>query len=544
MARMTPTATMKRSAAAWTDKDQWRSYLQSAYELALPHRNPYWGSGDGKHPNRQTPGQRKTDAVFDSTLQMSTVRFASRLQSELVPPFIKWGKLTPGPFIPPQLREKTSSQLKLYTDTMFAAIQMSNFDTAANEFFLDLAMGTAVMMVVEGDDEMPVRFVTIPQSQVALEENGWGTVSGLFRQHSMKCRQIVDMWPDADLPGGFDRMVKDSPEKDVDLTEATYWDAKDGIWYYDVMWKGQLPNASRGATHLLVKREYKESPWIATRWIKAAGEVQGRGPVLFALPDAKVLNKVKELVLKNASIAIAGVWTAVDDGVINPNHIRITPGAVIPVGSNGGARGASIQPLKFEGNFDVSQLLGEELANNIKQMMLDDSLPGEEGPVRSATEFIMRQKKLQADIGSPFGRLMTEFIRPLVQKTLYILSKKGVIPMPDGKSIKINGGTVDVQITSPLAQVQNMNDVQTAIQWLQTVQAFGPEALLLGAKVEDMPSWLAEKLGVDPVLVRTKEERSSMQGMGGQMLGMRAMGGGGVPTGAPANDAGAIPIAA
>lgn len=535
---------MKRSQAAWTDKDQWRSYLQSAYELALPHRNPYWGSGDGKHPNRQTPGQRKTDAVFDSTLQMSTMRFASRLQSELVPPFMRWGKLTPGPFIPPQMRDKAAGQLKLYTDTLFAAMQMSNFDTAVNEFFLDLAMGTAVMMVVEGDDEMPVRYVTIPQSQVALEENGWGNISGVFRQHSMKARQILDMWPDAELPSGFDKIISGSPDKDIDLSEATYFDTKDKVWYYDVMWKGQLPHAGRGQTHTIVKREYKESPWIVTRWIKAAGEVQGRGPVLFALPDAKVLNKVKELVLKNASIAIAGVWTAVDDGVINPNHIRITPGAVIPVGSNGGARGASIQPLKFEGNFDVSQLLGEELAGNIKSMMLDDSLPGEEGPVRSATEFIMRQKKLQADIGSPFGRLMTEFIRPLVQKTLYILSKKGVVPMPNGTSIKINGGTVDIQITSPLAQVQNMNDVQSVIQWLQMAQAAGPEAMLLGVKIEDLPAWLAEKMGVDPALVRDKEERSTMQSMGGQMLGMRAMGGGGVPTGTPANDAGGIGIAA
>ena len=65
----------------------------------------------------------------------------------------------------------------------------------------------------------------------------------------------------------------------------------------------------------------------------------GRGPCLYALPDIKTLNKVTELTLKNASISIGGVFTAVDDGVLNPQTISITPGAVIGVSSNGGARG-------------------------------------------------------------------------------------------------------------------------------------------------------------------------------------------------------------
>ena len=47
-------------------------------------------------------------------------------------------------------------------------------------------------------------------------------------------------------------------------------------------------------------------------------EIYGRGPCLYALPDIKTLNKVIELNLKNASLSIGGVFTAVDDGVLNP----------------------------------------------------------------------------------------------------------------------------------------------------------------------------------------------------------------------------------
>src|SRR3546814_6808214 len=49
-----------------------------------------------------------------------------------------------------------------------------------------------------------------------------------------------------------------------------------------------------------------------------------------ALPDIKTANKVVELILKNASIAVTGIWQADDDGVLNPATVRLVPGAIIP----------------------------------------------------------------------------------------------------------------------------------------------------------------------------------------------------------------------
>ena len=75
---------------------------------------------------------------------------------------------------------------------------------------------------------------------------------------------------------------------------------------------------------------FAESPFIAFRWLKAPGEIYGRGPVAKALPDIRTANKVVELVLKNASIAATGIWQAEDDGVLNPATVRLEPGAIIP----------------------------------------------------------------------------------------------------------------------------------------------------------------------------------------------------------------------
>lgn len=518
MARQSVEKVMARSKAAWGIKENWRSLKTDAYSLALPARNPYRGDVDGH--NTQPAGQPKMDRVFDSTLMVSTVRFANRLQSDLTPPFMKWGSLIPGPFVPEQAKQQLKALLDDMTTKAFAAIHASNFDTAINEFYLELAIGTGDMMISEGDDQRPVRFNCIPNSQIAHEEGPWGEIWGWFRRHKMPLRNVEHTWPGkVKLPEGVAQDIIDDPGKVAHIEEATYYDPKEKKYYYDVILnstqgKGKNTKASGDR---IVEEEFEESPWVTARWIKLANEIEGRGPVLFALPDAKTLNKLKELILKNASLAISGVWLGRDDGVLNPNTIKITPGTVIQVGSTGGSLGPSLVPLPFEGRFDVSQLVAEDLSANIKNIMLDDALPDEAGPVRSATEFIARQRKLQADVGSPFGRLMSELIRPTFQKVLNTLGRKGLIEIEAGQKIKIDGVFVDIQLASPLAQAQNLSEVQTAAQWMSLVQGFGEEAFMVGVKIEDAAEWFAEKMSVSPKLVREKDERGALMKIAGAL---------------------------
>ena len=84
------------------------------------------------------------------------------------------------------------------------------------------------------------------------------------------------------------------------------------------------------------------------RWVKGAGELYGRSPVMTALPDIKTANKVVELILKNASIAVTGIWLADDDGVLNPANIKLVPGSIIPkaVGSAGLDAAAGAGPVR------------------------------------------------------------------------------------------------------------------------------------------------------------------------------------------------------
>jgi len=267
----------------------------------------------------------------------------------------------------------------------------------------------------------------------------------------------------------------------------------------------------------LLHRELKSFPWVISRYMKASNERYGRGPVLYALPDIKTLNKVVELTLKNASISIGGVFTAVDDGVLNPQTISIVPGAVIGVSSNGGPRGPSLQPLPRSGDANLTQIVSNDLRINIKKTLLDESLPPDNMSARSATEIVERMKELSQNLGSAFGRLISETMFPIVRRSLELMDEMGMIELP----LKVNGLQVNVIPVSPLAMANNAEKLNEVMQFMQISQMMGPQGQTL-VKMDAVGDYIADQLGIPAKLRTTPQERQQMQEEMMQMAQMAA----------------------
>lgn len=491
--RLTAEQIVKRHDVALRRKEDFRALYEDAYEFALPQRNLYDGYYDGG-----VGGAKKMNRVFDSTAIASTQRFANRLQSGIFPPQRKWTRLDPGTDIPEDRRDEAQAALDVYTDKMFAVLRQSNFDIAMGEFLLDLSVGTAGMLIQPGDDVNPINFIPVPQYLFAIEEGANGQVDNVYRRMRMKAEAIPQQWRDAQMNDVLNRLISDKPTEDVELIEATVLDPEKGDYCYHVIHKE--------SKHELVYRRMKTSPWVVSRYMKVAGEIYGRGPLITALPDIKTLNKTLELLLKNASLAIAGVYTAADDGVLNPATIRIVPGAIIPVARNGGPQGASLQPLPRAGDFNVSQIVINDLRANIKRILLDESLPPDNMSARSATEVVERMKELAQNLGSAFGRLINETMVPVVVKILAIMDDRGIVNLP----LRVNGLEIKVSPLAPLAMSQNMEDVNNVLQFAQIAQGAGPEGQM-SVNVGKMLDFVAEKLGI-PAAVRVPEaEREQMK---------------------------------
>ena len=481
---------MKRYQAAKVRKEQWESVYEDCYRFALPNRNLYEGYFEGK-----TVGQNKMADVFDSTAISSTQRFANRIQSGLFPPQTDWCRLEPGNDIPDQNKGEVQEVLDAYLEKMFSVIRTSNFDLAMGEFLLDLCVGTAVMLIQEGDEMTPIRYTSIPMYLVCFEEGANGQVENVYRTLRLKAEQILIQFPDAQLNETLKRKVKENPIEEIDFLEATVKDLETGKFSYCIIYKQEKLK--------VVERELKYSPWVVSRYMKAAGEVYGRGPLTVAIPDIKTLNKTKELLLKNSSLSIAGVYTAADDGVLNPNTVVLKPGAIIPVARNGGPQGESLRPLSRSGDPQLSQIVIDQLQMSIKKILLDESIPRDDMSARSATEIQQRIQELAQNLGSAFGRLITEVMTPIVQRTLQIMDAQNLIELP----LKVNGLEVKIKPVSPIAQSQNNQDINNVIQFAQIVSQLGPEGQTI-LKIGKMADYIAEKLGIPANLTNSEEERA------------------------------------
>ena len=493
----------KRYKAAWQKKEQWRNLYEQCYQYALPQRNLYDGYWEGG-----TGGRVKNLQVFDSTAVHGVQRFANRIQAGLFPADKDWMILVPGTEIPEEAQDEVRAGLQNYTDKFFSIIRQTNFDLAMGEFLLDLSVGTGIMLIQPGDDIQPIRFQAIPQTLVALEEGPQGTVENVFRKMRIAVENIQLTWPDAKLPDVLKRLIEDKPQEMVNLQESTILDVKDGGYGYYICYKSEDDDEM-----VLVERKLTISPWVCARFSKISGEVMGRGPVVSALGDILTLNKAVELHLKNASLNISGIFTAVDDGVLNPQSIRIVPGAIIPVASNGGARGPSLQPLPRAGDLQLTQIVLQDLRMAIRQTLLDDSLPPDNMSARSATEIVERMKMLAVNMGSSFGRLITEAMIPLVRRSMQIMDDRGLINLP----LKINGLEVKIVPVSPLAKAQNLDDIQDAMQWAQIATQMGPVAQST-IKQDALADYVADKLGVPLDLRTSDEERQQLEQQIGEMM--------------------------
>ena len=503
MAKMTVEQILQRHKIAKNKKEDFRSLYEDAMEFALPQRNLYGGEYEGR-----VGGKKKMSRVFDSTAINSTQRFANRLQSGIFPPQRKWCRLEPGTDIPMERRDEAQRALDLFNDKLFAVLKQSNFDIAMGEFLLDLSVGTAVMLVQKGDAVSPINFIPVPQYLVSFEEGANGQVDNVYRNMRIKGESIQMQWKDAKLSEDLQKRISDKPTEDIDLIEATVYNIDRGDFGYYV-----IDEKSKSE---IVYRKLKSSPWVVSRYMKVAGEIYGRGPVLTALPDIKTLNKTKELLLKNASLAITGVYTAADDGVLNPATIKITPGAIIPVARNGGPQGEALKPLPRAGDFNVSQIVINDLVQAIKRTLLDESLPPDNMSARSATEVVERMKELAQNLGSAFGRLINETMIPLVTKILEVMDDDGIINLP----LRVNGLEVKVSPVSPLAMAQNLDEINNIIQFMQIAQGLGPEGQLAikpGAAID----YIADKLGV-PASVRSNDQERKAQMQQIQQAAMQA----------------------
>ena len=496
---------LERYSKAKAYRENWVPLFEECYEYALPQRESFY---------YETPGQRRDDRIFDETAVVGVQEFASRLQSGLVPNFTRWADLLSGSEVPPEQRENIDSALDEVTEYVFEVLQNSNFSQEVHESFMDLAVGTGVLAVDEGDSINPVMFSAIPLPHVVLDTGPDDKIDHVYRERkNVRFDQLHILYPNATFDDKIARKTNSN-----DTTTVLELVCRDYSVKNDEAYKSYA--ICMNTESILYERKMRgvgSNPFVCFRWSKCAGEKYGRGPLLNALSAIKTTNLTVELILENAQMSISGIYQMEDDGVINPDTIQLVPGSIIPkaMGSQG------LQPINAAGRFDVAQLVLSDMRLNIKRALYNDMLGDPDKTPATATEVAERMADLSRRMGSAFGRLQVELVQPVLQRVIYILKKQGRIELPT-----LNGREVKVRSVSPLAQAQANQDISSIARFLQLVGgSFGPEMLNVLINQEEVSIHLAKKFGVPESLIRNAEERNQivamMQQMAQQQQGMQ-----------------------
>jgi len=478
-------------------RENWVPLFEECYEYALPQRESFY---------YEERGQRRDEKIFDETAVVGVQEFASRLQSGIVPNFARWADLMAGSEVPPDQREGVNNELDEVTEYVFEVLQNSNFSQEVHESFMDLAVGTGVLCVEEGDSINPVIFSAIPLPHLVLDTGPDDKIDHVYRERKkVKFDHLPIMYP----KGNFDPKVTSLMGSDRETTVLEVV-CKD---YTKRNQEAYLSYAICMTTQALLSEKEMSglgsNPFVCFRWSKCAGEIYGRGPLINALSAIKTTNLTIELILENAQMAISGIYQMEDDGVINPDTIQLVPGSIIPkaMGSQG------LQPLQAAGRFDVAQLVLSDMRLNIKRALYNDMLGDPNKTPATATEVAERMADLSRRIGSAFGRLQAELVQPVLQRVIYILKKQGRIEVPT-----VNGREVKVRSVSPLAQAQANQDISSVARFLELVGGtFGPEMLQLLIDGEQTAIHLAKKFGVPESLIRDEEQRRQIAAIAQQM---------------------------
>ena len=460
---------------------------RECYEFALPQREGLFSGNSSQ-----------IDRLFDGTAPDCVDQLAACIFSEMTPPWTKWFALKAGTEVTDD--DEITTNLNNISDVLFNHLNASTFCLEMHQCFLDLVtVGTACLMMEEAKigERSAFRFSAVPLSELYVDEGSSGRLDTIFRYTAISLENLMQRFEvaqKADLSRLGDKNIADIY---LPIIECVTPKQGGGYLYTAFIEKDTNRLFGDKDDFVLLKEGFFEvSPFIAFRWQKVPGEIYGRSPVMKALPDIKTANKVVELILKNATIAVTGIWQAEDDGVLNPANIRLTPGTIIPkaVGSKG------LTPLQAAGDFDVSQIVLSDLRARIKHALLNDRLGQVDAPKMTATEILERSAEMVRILGATYGRLQSELLTPLIERALFILRRRGEIP-----DIYLDGHLVGISYQSPIANAQANQDVGKALDWISSLSSFGADvSAFIDAK--SFARWLANKLNIPVELIKKEDE--------------------------------------
>jgi hypothetical protein len=434
---------------------------QDLIELMLP------GAPDITH--FRTPGSRRTDRLFDTTAILASQTLAANLMGAVTNQAITWATLT---FRDAQLKDNqaVSTWLSQIDHIMMAAYNASNFYQAAHTFYLNLAVfGTACMYVGSmpavgetGQEEVYLRFRTIPTGHYCIAENAHGRVDTVIRTMLLTPRQARQQFGEVALSKRLRERVRETREMDRP-TAFVHCVYPREDYVVGRLGTRNMPYIERyievETQHICGRGGYEEFPYLVSRWETVGEGPWGFGPGHMALPDVRTLNTLRELMLLQLQLWVQPPLMAMEEAVIGAISLE-------SLAINTVTQADALRPLDLTGRPDLVKLEEATLQKAIRDLFFADeltALPPVNATQMTAFEVAQRIDMMQRRMGPALPRLLSEMLDPLADRTFGILWRAGVLPPVPREVVEAaarNQGQLDVEYQGPLARAQRGAEVK------------------------------------------------------------------------------------
>ena len=486
------------------DRFQLEDYWADAFALTYPNRgqaliNHHHGDTQSRIGNSQSDQAR----IYDTTAIESVRTLAAALKDGLTPSNTLWFNLKAlDEVLEEELDQESKEYLEDAAKLIFKMYNVSNFNSQAFEFFTDIAIGGQAGLFQELTDD-GLHFELWPLETMYVQSaRSKGEIDTIYRIVEFSPSEAVDKFGIKKIPAPMRVALNENPNSDKQfdfihvirprMTKSGK--QSNGKLATNMPWESIYVFKPEG--EVVFQGGFHEFPVVVPRWLLIPGTDYGTGPVNEALPDIKTLNTIQEMQLTNAEMAIAGTFIATDDGVLNPNTVRIGPRRIIMAESTD-----SIKALTSSGDFRIAFDITERLTSNVRRLMLSDLLEPLEKANVTATEVRTRVQTIRRLLGPVFSRLETEFLTPLLIRSWGLLRREGLIPEPPDQ---LGGAPLNPIFLSPQAMAQKLEEVDRMGQFelaLQQAAATRPELM----DIYDMDEAFrlrGELLGVPAKLIR------------------------------------------
>ena len=396
-----------------------RNLYQEVADHMLPRENQIIGV--------RTPGEDKSQQIFDPTAMLDLQDMASGLSAAFFPP----GELAFGLTVKDRElanRDHIKRYLALASQIAHDEIFASNFMLQLNETLSSLiGFGTGNMY---SEWELGLNYKDWDVSFYTVRQSSAGLIDTVLLKYPLTARQAIqEFGKNAGVKVLEDSKNPDKESEKYDFIHRVKPRTKRNLNFTDFL------NMPIESVFVNVKEQstveeggFDEFPFAVPRWKKSSNEVYGRGQGTVALSIVKTLQQMYA-----DFIECGNKWN-------NPPRQSLANAVEGQVDVRPGANNivTQIDAIKaldqgVRGNFPITKEMLEFVQQIVHRIFFVDvfaPLAHLTGDRRNMLEIRERIKQAMKKLAGPIYRLQSELFTPVITRSVLLLIRNGVIPTP------------------------------------------------------------------------------------------------------------------